>query len=89
MDILLTSLFSLPLFSYFCQDVHAIQLDQSKVRSGHDLDNPDTFLYQQVTYIKFCQFPTRTQKLMNNIKLTFIHNSNVNMTDRKRDRLKK
>ena len=26
---------------------------------------------------------------MNNIKLTFIHNSNVNMRDRKRDRLKK
>ena len=63
MDILLTSLFSLPLFSYFCQDVHAIQLDQSKVRSGHDLDNPDTFLYQQVTYIKFPNSPQEHKNL--------------------------
>lgn len=29
--------------------MHAIQLDQSKARSGYDLYNPDTILHQQVT----------------------------------------
>lgn len=40
-------------FLQLCQDVHAIQLDQSKARSGYDLYNPDTILHQQVTYIKY------------------------------------
>ena len=56
-------IFSPTLFLSFCQDVHAIQLDQSKVRSGHDLENPDTFLYQQVTYIKFPNSPQQHKKL--------------------------
>lgn len=42
--------FSASLFFSFCQDVHAIRLDQLTARSGYDLENPDSILHQQVIY---------------------------------------
>jgi hypothetical protein len=45
--------FSATLFFSFCQDVHAIRLDQLTARSGYDLENQESIIHQQAIYKNF------------------------------------